>query len=84
MPIYRNQETGHEVEVVRGTRLPKVYVEVKRSSKPSTNTKKSNDDPKTTTDKASDDKTKGDKTPKSSKPSTNTKPNDDKTSVDKK
>lgn len=30
MPIYRNKETGHEVEVMRGTRLPKVYEEVSK------------------------------------------------------
>lgn len=38
MPIYRNKETGHEVEVMTGTRLPKVYEEVKqRKPKPSSN-----------------------------------------------
>ncbi len=30
MPIYRNQETGHEVEVIPGTRLPKVYKKLRK------------------------------------------------------
>ncbi len=34
MPIYRNTESGHEVTVMPGTRLPKVYKEVKAGSKP--------------------------------------------------
>lgn len=31
MPIYRNIETGHTVEVMSGTKLPKVYKEVTKS-----------------------------------------------------
>lgn len=34
MPIYRNQETGHEVEVMPGTRLPKVYKKVEKKAAP--------------------------------------------------
>ena len=33
MPIYRNKETGHEVTVLEGTRLPKVYEKVEAMPK---------------------------------------------------
>lgn len=50
MPIYRNQETGHEVEVMPGTRLPKVYkqVEKKTAPKPPTGTADKQSKPATT------------------------------------
>lgn len=32
MPIYRNPQTGHTVEVLPNTRLPKVYEKVSRSA----------------------------------------------------
>lgn len=48
MPIYRNKETGYEVEVMRGTRLPKVYEEVKARS--ATKSDKSNQNDKTSKD----------------------------------
>lgn len=32
MPIYRNKETGKQVEVMPGTRLPKIYEEVKNNT----------------------------------------------------
>lgn len=50
MPIYRNQETGHEVEVMPGTRLPKVYkqVEKKTAPKPPANTTDKQDKPAAT------------------------------------
>ena len=32
MPIYRNKETGNEVEVMSGTRLPKVYEKIDKKS----------------------------------------------------
>lgn len=49
MPIYRNQETGHEVEVMPGTRLPKVYkqVEKKTAPKPPANTTDKQNEPAT-------------------------------------
>lgn len=33
MPIYRNKETGHEVTVLEGTRLPKIYEKVEAMPK---------------------------------------------------
>ncbi len=33
MPIYRNQETGHEVEVMPGTRLPKASSDRQEASR---------------------------------------------------
>lgn len=52
MPIYKHKETGKQIEVLPGTRLPKVYIPVERS----VTTK--NDKP------ANEDKTKGEQKPK--------------------
>lgn len=38
MPIYRNKETGKQVEVMPGTRLPKIYEEVKNNTTIQSNT----------------------------------------------
>lgn len=47
MPIYRNKETGHEVTVLEGTHLPKVYEKVEAMPKGS----KGADKPKRTSSK---------------------------------
>ncbi len=61
MPIYRNQETGHEVEVMPGTRLPKVYkqVEKKTAPKPPANTTDKQDKPAATGKKSAGKKSAG-------------------------
>ena len=59
MPIYRNKETGHEVEVMSGTRLPKVYEKIDKKSatksgnKPNADGAKSDETKDTKADKTS-------------------------------
>lgn len=72
MPIYRNKETGHEVEVMRGTRLPKVYEEVKKGAAAKSTAKNDNvNQPKDTETKTAKSKagknTKDDKGDKETK-----------------
>lgn len=56
MPIYRNKETGHEVEVMSGTRLPKVYEKIDKKSATKSGNKPNagNDKPDETKDAKTD------------------------------
>lgn len=86
MPIYKHKETGKTVVVLPGTRLPKVYVEVKRGAatkndKPA-NEDKTKDEPKPETDNKEKKATGGKST--NAKTNKNDKPANDKGTEEKK
>lgn len=73
MPIYRNKQTGHEVEVMPGTRLPKAYEKVdKRSNNSKASQTKNPQDENHDNDKPA--KAAGGSKPKTSKTAAKGKP----------